>query len=214
MKKIFASTALLAIFAINVHAQKTSSAEKTNGLHFGIKAGLNLANIVKTDDNNFSTQLKPGLNAGVFLELPIINGFSVQPEVFYSQKGYKTSGSTVVNGPYEYNITSNFIDVPILARFAPSKSFAILAGPQYSFLMSTKTKFTSTNTTYQNLVENDNNNLKKNIFGGVIGFEAGTEAVIFSARYNIDFQQNNGDGSSTTPKYKNQLFAIGIGIRL
>lgn len=213
MKKTIIAAAMLCVTAISAQAQDTKSSEKTNGLHFGIRAGLNLANILKTNDNSFSTQLKSGFNGGVFLELPIVNGFSVQPEVQFSQKGYKTTGSSLVNGSYEYNVTTNYIEVPILAKFSPSKSFAIVIGPQYSFLTSTKTNFTSGNANYQQLVQNDNNNLKKNILGGVVGIEAGASNLIFSARYNLDFQQNNGDGSSTTPQYKNQVIAFGIGLR-
>lgn len=214
MKKIMITAMVLLSTTAGLFAQSTSKSEKTNDVHFGLRAGLNLANIIKTNDNNFSTQLKPGLNAAAFLELPIVNGFSIQPELQFAQKGYKTSGSSVVNGNYEYNVTTNFIEVPILAKFTPSKNFAIVVGPQYSFLTSTKTNFTSGSASYQQLVQSDNNNLRKNILGGVLGFEAAADNVVFSARYNLDFQQNNGDGSSTTPTYKNQVFALSIGLRL
>ncbi len=214
MKKTIIAAAMLFATVSGVKAQSTMHTSKTNGVHFGLRAGLNLANIIQTDNSNYSTQLKPGFNAAAFVELPIVNGFSIQPEIQFSQKGYKTTGSTVINGSYDYNVTSNFIEVPLLAKFSPSKNFGIVVGPQYSFLTSTKTNFTSGNSSYQQLVEADNNNLKKNILGGVVGIEAGAKNIIFSVRYNIDFQQNNGDGSSNTPKYKNQVFAFSIGVRL
>jgi hypothetical protein len=213
MKKTFTTAAMLLITTVGLYAQSASKGNAANGFHFGVRAGLNLANIIKTDDNNFSTELKPGFNAGAFVEVPIVNGFSVQPELQFAQKGYKTTGSSIINGSYEYNVTTNYVEVPLLAKFSPSKSFAIVLGPQYSFLTSTKTKFTSGNANYQNLVEADNNNLKKNILGGVVGIEAGASNLVFAARYNLDFQQNNGDGSSTTPKYKNQVVALSIGLR-
>lgn len=213
MKKTFTTAAMLFITVVGLYAQNASKSNTTNGFHFGLRGGLNLANIIKTDDNNFSTELKPGLNAAVFVELPIVNGFSIQPELQFSQKGYKTTGSTLINGGYEYSVTTNYVEVPLLAKFSPSKSFAIVVGPQYSFLASTKTNFTSGNATYQRLVEEDNNNLKKNILGGVVGIEANASNLVFGARYNLDFQQNNGDGSSTTPKYKNQVLALSIGVR-
>ena len=49
--------------------------------------------------------------------------------------------------------------------------------------------------------------------GGVVGLEAGVKNVVASLRYNIDFQNNNGDGSSTTPTYKNQVISLSLGIR-
>jgi hypothetical protein len=213
MKKTITTAAMLFITVMGLYAQEASRSNTTNGFHFGVRAGVNLANIIKTNDNNFSTQLKPGFNAGAFIELPIVNGFSVQPELQFAQKGYKTSGSSVLFGAYDYNVTTNYVEVPLLAKFSPSKSFAIVVGPQYSFLTSTKSNFTSGSTSYQQQVQNDNNNLKKNILGGVVGIEAGASNIVFAARYNLDFQENNGDGSSTTPTYKNQVIALSIGVR-
>jgi hypothetical protein len=213
MKKTFTTAAMLLITTVGLYAQSANSSNATNGFHFGLRGGLNLANIIKTDDNNFSTELKPGFNAAAFVEIPIVKGFSVQPELQFSQKGYKTTGSTLVNGNYDYSVTTSYVEVPLLAKFSPNKSFAIVVGPQVSFLASTKTKFTNGNTTYQNLVEADNDNLKKNILGGVVGIEANASNLVFAARYNLDFQQNNSDGSSTTPTYKNQVIALSIGVR-
>jgi hypothetical protein len=213
MKKTFTTAAMLLITTVGLYAQSASTSNTTNGFHFGVRVGLNLANIIKTNDNNFSTQLKPGLNAGAFVELPIVNGFSVQPELQFAQKGYKTTGTSVLFGTYNYIVTTSYIEVPLLAKFSPSKSFAIVLGPQYSFLTSTKNNFTSGSTTYQQQVQNDNNKLKKNILGGVVGIETVASNLVFAARYNLDFQQNNGDGSSTTPTYKNQVIALSIGVR-
>jgi hypothetical protein len=49
--------------------------------------------------------------------------------------------------------------------------------------------------------------------GGVIGLEAAAGPVIFDLRYSLDFQKNNGDGSSTVPNYKNQVIALSAGFR-
>jgi hypothetical protein len=37
---------------------------------------------------------------------------------------------------------------------------------------------------------------------------------VFDLRYSLDFQKNNGDGSSTTPAYKNQVIGLSVGVRL
>jgi hypothetical protein len=91
------------------------------------------------------------------------------------------------------------------------KNFGILVGPQFSFLASTKTNFTTSNTSYENLVKTDNDNLRKNILGGVIGIEASASNLVVGLRYNVDFQTNNGDGTSSTPKYKNQVASLSVG---
>ena len=112
-----------------------------------------------------------------------------------------------------YKQTTNFIEIPLLAKFKPTQNFGIVIGPQFSFLASTKTKVTVANTSHESLVKNDNDNLRKNILGGVIGLEAAAGPVIFDLRYSLDFQKNNGDGSSTVPSYKNQVIALSAGFR-
>lgn len=194
-----------------LNAQSTETSSGTSNLHFGARAGVNISNLV-TDDNTSTTGSKAGLNAAVMLEIPVVSFFSVQPEVQFSQKGFKRSGS-FLSAPYEYKMTSNFIEVPLLAKFRPSKNFGILVGPQYSFLVSTNTKFNVSNTGYESQVNQDVDNFRKNILGGVVGIEVSTGPLFFDLRYSRDFQSNNGDGTSSTPKYKNQVAALSVGLR-
>jgi hypothetical protein len=198
---------LLLLLVVNVIAQK-----KNNDATIGIRAGANFANIIKTNDKNFATQIKAGFNVGTFIDIPIVSILSLQPELQFSQKGYITNGSAFGNN-YEYSVTTNFIEVPILAKLKPTKDFAVLVGPQYSFLTSTSTKLKSGNNAIINNVNEDNNNLRKNILGGVIGLEATSNNVIIGLRYSLDFQRNNGDGTSTTPSYKNQVLAVMVGFK-
>jgi hypothetical protein len=209
MKKMMMLTAVC-LFAgtMGLYAQ---SASKPNLPKFGIRAGVNISNMVKSSDNDVTTGSKAGVNAAVFLDIPLASVFSIQPEVQFSQKGFKSSGS-FLGAPYEYKQTTNFIEVPLLAKLKPAPGFGIVVGPQFSFLASTNTKFTTNNASYESVVKEENDNLRKNILGGVIGVEAGAKNFVASLRYNIDFQNNNGDGTSSTPNYKNQVIALGLGI--
>lgn len=181
----------------------------------GIKGGVNFANIIKTNDKNFSTEFKSGLNAGLFFEVPIVSALSFAPELMFSQKGYKTSGNSVLGGPNEYTVTTNFIEIPILAKINPTSNFSIYAGPQVSFLTSTKEKFTQGSTTYQNTIRAENKNLKKSLVGGVLGVGVGlTSQLSLQARYAIDLQKNYENGNSETPIYKNQVIQAGLAYRL
>jgi hypothetical protein len=194
------------------YTTKTSS-ERT-GVRLGLRGGINSSNMKKSGSTNidFSTGAKTGFNAALFLEIPIIPEISIQPELQYSQKGYKAKG-TYSSAPYEYKQTTNFIEIPLLAKFKPTQNFGLIIGPQFSFLTSTKTKVTVANASHENLVKNDNDNLRKNILGGVIGLEATSGPVVFDLRYSLDFQKNNGDGTSTTPSYKNQVIGLSVGFR-
>ena len=64
---------------------------------FGLKAGMNVSSLSDdaTMDDNKS---KIGFNAGVFMNAPLAESFSIQPELLYSQMGNKaitTTTSTV-----------------------------------------------------------------------------------------------------------------------
>src|SRR4051812_10077531 len=100
MKKIiFFAVGLLVAGAVNAQVK------------FGVKGGLDVSNIIKTNDPNFNTNYVTGFNAGVTLEIPLIGPLGVQPEVVYAQKGYKAILSTG-----DFTQTRNFIDIPLLAR--------------------------------------------------------------------------------------------------
>jgi hypothetical protein len=133
----------------------------------------------------------------------------------FSQKGYKASGSSLLGGPYDYTLNSNFIEVPLLLKIGATQSFSIHVGPQVSFLTGKTTEtFRQGSDAYQNTVRADNDNLRKNLFGAVAGIDIGGQRVGFSAGYALDFQKNNGDGTSETPEYKNQVFQLGLNIAL
>lgn len=181
----------------------------------GIKAGVNYSNIIKSGDDDFKTEFKPGFHAGLTVDVPLVSGLSFAPELMYSQKGYKVSGTSILFGDYENSITTNFIEVPVLLKIKAANIFNIHVGPQVSFLTSTKTSFKQGSAEYEEKVEEDNDNLKKSLFGGVIGagINIGAKTVL-SARYALDFQKNNEDGTSETPEYRNQVFQVGLGFRL
>ena len=186
-----------------------------NGQTFGVKGGVNFSNILKTGDQNFNTEFKTGFNAGMFAEIPIISSLSFAPELMFSQKGYKTTGSSLLGGPNEYSVTTNFIELPILAKINASDKFSIVLGPQVSFLTSTTETFKQGSDSYQNKIREENDRLKKSLFGGVVGVGFGlTEKLSLHGRYALDFQKNNENGTNETPIYKNQVYQVSLGIKL
>lgn len=201
MKKIL-------ILAIGLFAATAANAQ----IKLGVKAGLNLPDIIKGDGNNdFDTKVNPGFNAGVTLDIPLITGLAFTPELLYATKGYK---ATTAFG--EFTQTTHFIDIPILASINLGGSgLNLVAGPQVSFLTKTNNKFEngflSTNET---IIENDADRFKKSLLGGVIGFRYDINSQFdIHGRYALDFQKNNEDGSSETPEFRNQVFSIGLGIK-
>ena len=180
----------------------------------GFKGGLSIATMVKTDDKSFSSTPLYGFNGGGVLQLPLGKVIAIQPEVLFSQKGYRAAG-TGLAGDYDYRRVANCLDIPLLLRINFSKELGVVVGPQYSYLLSTHTTFKSGATSYQQTVDNDNSNITKNIFGGVLGLDLNLSNNVFLyGRYTIDFKNNNGDGTSSTPAYKNQVFQVGLGFLL
>jgi len=210
MKKLF-------LFALGLCTSAMTFAQDapaSGGVRVGAKAGLNYSNIIKTGDSDFKTEFKPGFHAGLFLEIPIVSGFSFAPEIVYSQKGYKETGSSLLGGENEFSVTSNFVEVPILAKINAGTGFHIVLGPQVSFLTSTTEEFKQGTEAYRRTIEEENDNLKKSLFGGVVGFGFDINNRLgLNARYALDLQRNNGDGSTQIPEYKNQVIQVGLGLK-
>lgn len=203
MKKILILAAGLFI-AGAVHAQSP--------IRLGVKAGLNIPNIIKDDGNNdFSTKVNPGFNAGVTLDINLIKGLAFTPELLYSTKGYKVERTFGT-----FTQTTHFIDIPILATINLGGSgLNLVVGPQVSFLTSTKNKFQSGfDTTVEQEYNEDSDKFKKSLVGGLIGFRYDiNDKFDIHGRYALDFQKNNEDGTKQTPEYKNQVFSIGLGVK-
>lgn len=201
MKKII-------ILAIGLFAATAASAQ----IRLGVKAGLNVSDIIKGDGNNdFDTKVNPGFNAGVTLDIPLIKGLAFTPEALYSTKGYKAE--TVFG---DFTQTTSFIDIPILATINLGGSgLNLVAGPQVSFLLSTKNKFeTGFGTAEEEIIEDKSDRFKKSLVGGLIGFRYDvSDKLDIHGRYALDFQKNNEDGSRETPEYKNQVFSVGLGLK-
>lgn len=200
MKKIlFLAVGLLVAGAVNAQ------------IKFGVKGGLDVSNIIKTDDPNFTTSYKTGFNAGVTLEAHLVGPLSIAPELLYAQKGY--SAQTTFG---EFNQRTEFIDIPILAKFKVAEGFNFLVGPQISFLTSTTNTYSNGfSTSVQKTYEDDATKFRKALIDGAVGVSFDlSKSIDLHARYTLDLQKNYDNGTSQTPEYRNQVFQIGLGFKL
>jgi len=113
----------LLLLAALVAAAPTAFAQAT----FGLKAGLNVATIIPDNDEDLADRgAKLGFTGGVFAEVPVASGFSLQPEVLYTQKGVSR------DEPNE-SIGVDYLEIPVLAKVAlPVSEFLdldVYAGP-------------------------------------------------------------------------------------
>lgn len=186
--------------------------DESGKISIGIKAGANYSNVYDSEGEEFDANAKLGLAAGVFVAIPIGQFFGFQPELLFSQKGYKSSGS-VLEFDYSYTRTSNYIDVPILFALKPSSSVTVLLGPQYSYLVKQKDVFENPILDTEVEQEFENDNLRKNTLGFIGGLDVNIDDFVVGARVAWDIFNNNGDGTSTTPRYKNVIGQITLGYR-
>jgi len=207
---LFLTVLILSPFA--VFAQMDNYSDYSNRPLFGIKAGVNLSNVYDTQGDEFQADAKIGLAVGVFVTLPFTKYIGLQPELLFSQKGYRGSGS-VLGSDYSFTRSTNYIDVPILLTFRTGKYFTLLFGPQYSFLLSQNYTFKSSVVNISQDEQFENENLLKNTLCIVGGFDVNLNNIVVGARAGWDILNNKGDGTSTTPRYKNMWYQATIGYR-
>jgi hypothetical protein len=207
MKKLITMLFVTTLFITSIGAQDIR--EK---ISIGLKAGLNLSNVYDSEGEEFDADAKAGLAAGVFISIPIGTFLGVQPELMFSQKGYQSTGS-VLGVDYSMTRTSNFVEVPLLLALKPSETLTLLIGPQYSYLVKQTNVFDTpfTNTVVEE--EFDNENIRENTLGITGGMDITLENFVIGARVAFDFLNNNGDGTSNTPRYKNVVGQITLGYR-
>lgn len=209
MKKIILAI-VLTTFLINMTIAQEDVLDLRNKVTFGIKGGVNISNVYDSKQQDFDTNSKLGLAAGVFLGLPLSTYVGIQPELLYSQRGYKETGSLFDS---EFTRTTNYLDVPLLLAIKPSPVLSILAGPQFSFLLDGKYDFKSNIISGQVTQDFDNEDVRKNTLCLTGGLDLNLENLVISGRAGWDLKENNKDGSSNTPRYKNVWLQATIGFR-
>lgn len=196
------------------------TAQSTNEVNFGVKAGANFANL--SGSGVTSNDAKFGAYGGAFVNIPISNKISVQPEVLYSMQGTKWTTNTpnflpLMDLKLENDIQLDYVNVPIVVQYEFGNGFYGEMGPQVGFLVGAKSKnemtiddrnFTPTVTNITSTTTDIKSLLKTADFSGVIG--AGYKlptGLSFNARYSIGFT----DIDKANTQAKNSVFSLGLG---
>ncbi|MGI4742954.1 MAG: porin family protein [Janthinobacterium lividum] len=193
MQKVLLSLGLLAGISFAAQAQ--------TGVRFGLKAGASLTNVTSTSQDN-----KFGFHGGGLVNLGINDMFSIQPEILYSNKGYKVKG-----GANDLRVALNYIDVPVLVKVATgSTGLFFELGPQVGFRIAADIK------------DNDNSSNFKDYTKSVdFGYAAGLGFQLESGpmvglRYNGGFTNIGKSGTIngvqvTATDAKNSAFQLYVG---
>ena len=195
---------------------------------FGIRAGLssssmrgdaadNLNDLLDFTKGSISTNNHTGFFGGGYVSIPLTNQLSVEPALYYSQKGYQLNGALNIKGldflgaNAKAKLTSNYIDLPVLLK-GNFSGFQVFAGPQISYLAKADLRTTAGllgfNVLNKTMDATDQfNRWDAGVTGG-IGYQF-TNGLNISAAY--DRGLSKADKNKNMEAY-NQSFKVGLGI--
>lgn len=180
---------------------------------FGIKAGLNFANVTKASSINNSS--KTGFHAGLLMGSASAKIFGFRTELTYSKQGYDYKSATNTgNVNLDYIMSSNLTCINI------TKYFQIQFGAQMAYLLNAKvdsTGGTNSGNPQVDKIMNLYNRFDYGIAGGVEIHPVG--GLLIGARANISLGSLYKDAQSgQVPSFssidvKNNVFQIFAGWR-
>jgi len=221
MKNLFV-TAMLLVFGLTMAQNSSPSKGSKTPIKFGLKLGLNIANLTNTEDGTSSISPRTGVNLGGYLHYKFADKWAFQPELLYSTQGNIQRG---VSQGTDVKITYmlDYIAVPLMFKYYPAKSFNVEFGPQLSFIVNKKVKGEANGQSYTNDIDDlfaaNNINAKVNTFDLGLNFGLGYElknGINFSGRYTLgmlkvfkgaDVVYSNG----SEQVIKNSVFSFGMG---
>ena len=201
MKKIILTVA--AVFAFGfANAQETK---------FGVKGGLNVANLSGDIEDNSS---KVGFHVGGFVEIKVSDKFSVQPELLFSTQGTKLEESGT-NYSYESNLNLSYLNIPVMAKYYVAERFSLEPVPQVAFLKKAKSDFTAT---ASGITVSGDEDVKDEFESIDFGFNFGagydfTENLSAGLRYNLGLSNIAKTDSGDDFKLSNNVFSVSLGYK-
>lgn len=202
MKKIVLT--LIAIIAVNslVSAQ----------IRFGVKGGLNLANVSVTPTIPKGTTMSNliGFHGGIILDVPLSEKISIQPNLLFSQKGIKStsSNSTIL---LDSKIALNYIEIPINVMFHATDALSIGGGSYLGYVLSGVSTSTVTFSGKTETMTKDadfDRDLKRLDFGLNItaGYEV-SNGLIINANYSLGLGNISAEPATTV---KNNVISFSL----
>ena len=184
--------------------------------YIGLKAGYNYATLKGnvSDGANFKPYL--GYYAGITLEFPLSNLFSLQVEGIYNRRGANITSNTY--GKAKLNL--DYLSLPVLARFNVGKGINLHIGPQLEYRIDKPNFYFDAGTDPVTRVKDD----ALDIIDGAmtVGIAYMTDAGwFFEARwvqgltsvFEADETSLTHIGISPDYNFKNRTLSVGVGYR-
>ncbi len=218
MKKQLLLIAFIAISTLGIAQVKPS---------FGIRAGLSsagmqgdavnsLKNTLDFANGMVTTGYRTGFFAGTYATIPFSNMISLEPALYYSQKGYGLKGSLntkateFLSANVKAQLNSQYIDMPVLLK-VNFNGFQVFAGPQVSYLVQadlrTRAGILGINLLNRKIDATGQFNRWDAGATGGIGYQF-TNGVNIMAAY--DYGLSKADANKSLNSY-NRSFKVGVG---
>ena len=171
---------------------------------FGIRLGGHLAKQeIKSNAVNFSFKTRVGLDIGLLFGIPVSEGFALQPEIHFVQKGYKIND--IVLGE-DVLSTLNYIEVPLTAKilFGDETNLFFQAGPTIGYMLSGNLKQDDIKE------ELDLEEISRLEIGGLISAGINLGPIAIDARYLLGFTDTLKDVANGN--VFNRGFGAGVSI--
>jgi hypothetical protein len=177
---------------------------------FGAQVGLNLADVGGPGADGGGTEARVGFLAGLFGSIPVGENLAIQPELLYTQKGFKITdnGATA-------NLKLSYVQVPVFGKISfPSESTTpfLVAGPSLGLKVGCRVSARSQGVSVGIDCQNDTESVisaSSTDFSLVVGGGVELGDAIVSARY--DHGISNIDSAAGAPSTSNRTLTISVG---
>ena len=117
---------------------------------FGVRAGVvsstmsgdavnSLQNMLDFTSSAIKTQNRTGFFAGAYTNIPVTDKVSIEPGLYYTQKGYALQGDLNIKGAEflgvnaKAQLNTQYVDLPVVVK-GNFGGLQVFAGPQVSYL--------------------------------------------------------------------------------
>jgi hypothetical protein len=208
---ILACTTLLPVAKAQSDSTQYSLSFANSPWTIGIQAGINITSAYSTQGEVFNVEPKVGLAVAVFADIPLGKYILLRPEVHVSQRSVQATGLLFAEN-YNLKRTTTYLDIPVLVAFQPTSFFKVMAGPQYSYLLKQRDRF-SGEASQSTREEFDRDVLHTHTISAVIGFELTKKQFTFSPRLAFDLLDNRQNETNATPRYRLVYYQFMIGYK-
>jgi hypothetical protein len=220
MKKQFLLILCIIVSTLSFSQSKISLGGRVGLTSAGMRGDAvnNLNNMLDFANGMVTTGNVTGFFAGAYAGIPVDNTISIEPGLYYSQKGYEMKGQLNLKGMEflganaKAQLISQYIDMPILLKANLGGGLQLFAGPQFSYLTHADLKTTAGVLGFNLLnskldATNQLNRWDAGVTGG-IGYQF-SNGINIMASY--DYGLSKADANRNVNAYNNAI-KIGLGI--